>query len=80
MIELTDEMVQAAQQATCGAESDECMRDALAAVLAIVERDYEVSRRRPEHPTPRPKGYLDACGWCKATGHTCPVHVPVTWS
>jgi len=39
VIEPTDAMVQAAQAATCRAESDECMRDALVAAFAIVERD-----------------------------------------
>jgi hypothetical protein len=47
VIEPTDEMVQAAQAATCRAESDECMRDALAAVLAIVERDHIGRLRAP---------------------------------
>jgi hypothetical protein len=38
-IEVTDEMVQAARAATCGAEDNECMRDALTAAFALVERD-----------------------------------------
>jgi len=42
VIEPTDEMVQAAQAATCGAESDECMRDALTAAFAVVVRDNAV--------------------------------------
>lgn len=58
MIEPTDEMVQAAQAATCGQEADECMRDALAAVLAIVERDYRVE---PRPPWERDEPKLCAC-------------------
>jgi hypothetical protein len=39
VIEPTAEMVQAAQAATCQAESDECMAAALTAAFAIAEKD-----------------------------------------
>lgn len=64
MIEPTDDLVQAAQAATCGAESDECMRDALVAAFAILARERCMERRgHVWHPLARP-----ALAVCAASG------------
>lgn len=45
MIEVTADLVEVAQAATCRAESDECMAAALEAAFAVLGRDYEVRPR-----------------------------------
>ena len=57
MIEVTPELIEVGQAATCRAESDECMAAALTAAFAFVERD------RPD-----PAEALRAAYW-KLRGH-----------
>jgi hypothetical protein len=62
MIEPTDEMVRAFREVdTCDDMCAQGLHDRLAAVLAIVERDYDVSRKRcgAAHPDENVLGY---CG------------------
>lgn len=62
MIEPTEEMVAFAQAATCGAEADECIRAAIAAVLAIVERDYVVRPHVVVHQAVKGDSHVHCCG------------------
>ena len=73
MIKPTDEMVEAARSAYRTSQAPDAegqMRDVAAAVLAIVERDYEIEPERPRlriaPPEPCPfcsTGLAGQCPW-----------------